>query len=48
VAYLDFYTSGEITPVIPTCDVKNFDNNVTLPEVRRADLVRHGAGDTPG
>ncbi|MEH5973761.1 fimbrial protein [Phytobacter diazotrophicus] len=48
VAYLDFYTSGEITPVIPTCDVKNFDNNVTLPDVRRADLVNHGAGRYTG
>ena len=48
VAHLSFYTSGEVTPVIPTCDIKNFDNNVTLPDVRRSDLVRHGAGRYTG
>ncbi|MEH4658094.1 fimbrial protein [Phytobacter diazotrophicus] len=48
VAYLYFYSNGDIMPKIRTCDIKNFDNNVTLPDVRRADLVNHGAGRYTG
>ncbi|MET3703960.1 fimbrial protein [Citrobacter sp. UYEF32] len=47
-ATLYFRFDGVVTPIIPTCDITNFDNNVTLPEVRRADLVRHGAGRYTG
>ncbi len=47
-ATLYFYTFGEVTPIIPTCEVKNFDNKVTLPDVRRADLVSHGTGRYAG
>ncbi|MEH5014988.1 fimbrial protein [Phytobacter diazotrophicus] len=45
---LTYKLSGEISAIVPTCDVKNFDNNVTLPDVRRADLVNHGAGRYTG
>ena len=45
---LSYKLSGEISAIVPTCDVKNFDNNVTLPDVRRSDLVRHGAGRYTG
>ncbi|QJF15657.1 type 1 fimbrial protein [Phytobacter diazotrophicus] len=45
---LNYKLSGEISAVVPTCDVKNFDNNVTLPEVRRANLVNHGTGRYTG
>jgi type 1 fimbria pilin len=48
VATLYFKFDGAVTPIIPTCDITNFDNNVTLPDVRRADLVRHGAGRYTG
>ncbi|MDU4153993.1 MAG: hypothetical protein E7H83_20860, partial [Enterobacteriaceae bacterium] len=47
-ATLYFRFDGAVTPIIPTCDITNFDNNVTLPDVRRADLVRHGAGRYTG
>ena len=48
VATLYFKFDGAVTPIIPTCDITNFDNNVTLPDVRRADLVNHGAGRYTG
>ncbi|MGY6027357.1 Fimbrial-type adhesion domain-containing protein [Phytobacter sp. AG2a] len=41
---LYFRFNGSVTPVVPTCDVKNFDNTVTLPEVKRADLISQGSG----
>lgn len=44
LANLYFKFNGAVTPIIPTCDVKNFDNNVTLPVVNRTDLVSHGSG----
>ncbi|MFC6123833.1 fimbrial protein [Citrobacter bitternis] len=47
-ATLYFKFDGAVTPIIPTCDITNFDNNVTLPDVRRADLVNHGAGRYTG
>ncbi|QOV68613.1 fimbrial protein [Citrobacter sp. BDA59-3] len=47
-AYLYFKFDGAVTPVVPTCDVKNFDNNVTLPKVKRTDLVSHGSGRYTG
>ena len=47
-ATLYFKFDGAVTPIIPTCDITNFDNNVTLPDVRRSDLVRHGAGRYTG
>ncbi|MBV8872362.1 MAG: type 1 fimbrial protein [Metakosakonia sp.] len=40
MAYLSFYLNGSVTPVVPTCDVKTYDTSVTLPEVRRSDLMR--------
>jgi type 1 fimbria pilin len=40
MAYLSFYLNGSVTPVVPTCDVKTYDSAVTLPEVRRSDLMR--------
>lgn len=39
-----FKFDGDVTPIVPTCDVKNFDKNVTLPDVKRTDLVNHGTG----
>lgn len=48
VANLYFYTTGDITPVVPTCDVKNFDANVTLPDAKRAALVNQGSGRYSG
>ncbi|QJF15653.1 type 1 fimbrial protein [Phytobacter diazotrophicus] len=47
-ATLYFKFDGAVTPIIPTCDITNFDNNVTLPDVRRADLVNHGTGRYTG
>ena len=47
-ATLIFKLNGELVPIIPTCDVKNFDKNVTLPDVKRTDLVSHGTGRYTG
>lgn len=40
MAYLSFYLNGSVTPVVPTCDVKNYDSSVTLPEVSRLALAK--------
>lgn len=39
---------GQLTTVVPTCDVKNFDSNVPLPDIKRTDLENHGAGRYTG
>ena len=39
---------GKMTTVVPTCDVKNFDSNVPLPDIKRTDLENHGAGRYTG
>ena len=41
-----FRMSGDVA--YPTCEIKNFDKNVTLPEVKRTDLVSYGTGRYPG
>jgi type 1 fimbria pilin len=48
VATLYFKFDGAVTPIIPTCDITNFDSNVIMPDVRRSDLVRQGAGRYTG
>ncbi len=47
-ATLYFRFNGAVTPVVPTCDIINFDKNVTLPDVKRTDLVNHGTGRYTG
>lgn len=36
--------SGDLKSVVPTCDVKDYDNAVTLPTVKSADLKAIGSG----
>lgn len=48
-ANLYFYTSGgTITPVNPTCNVKDFDKTLMLPPVNRDDISSHGVGRYSG
>lgn len=44
LAYLYFKFNGVVNPVVPTCDVKDFDNKVLLPTVKTTDLIGNGAG----
>lgn len=47
-AVLTFKLNGDLTPITPTCNVKDFDKTVTLPSVMRPDLVSHGVGRYTG
>lgn len=46
--YIEFYTRGDIAPVNPTCNVKDFDKTVMLPPVNRNDISSHGVGRYSG
>lgn len=37
-------SNGELKSVVPTCDVKDFDNKVLLPIVKATDLLGNGTG----
>lgn len=45
---VSFYTrGGAVTPVVPTCDVKSFDETVTLPKIMNSDLTNSSIGRYP-
>lgn len=39
-AQFTYKLNGSVTPIVRTCDVKNFDKTVTLPEVTSYELLR--------
>ncbi len=44
---LNYYLNGDISPLVPTCNITNADKKVTLPDVKRAELVSYGPGRFP-
>lgn len=48
MATLYFKFNGNVTPIVPTCNVTSFDKTVTLPAIYRSDLTSKGIGRYPG
>ena len=43
-----FILKNDLIPSIYTCSITQYDKNVTLPDVRRGDILAHGTGRYPG